>query len=126
MYRRREVDAVLSKTIKALRDANHLNQAEFAKRLFVTQGAVSQWENGRTAPTIDQLRAIADTFGTSVDQLLGIEKTAQQELDGQVDDLIKMCAQLTPENLGKAKSYLQYLLEREQPDKPELPADHQA
>lgn len=116
---------MLAHNLKALREALRLNQSEFAKRIFVTQGAVSQWENGRTAPTVDQLRLIADTFSVSADALLDIKKAAQIELDGQVDEVRRLCSQLSPESLEKARSYLQYLLEREQPADPELPGDHQ-
>ena len=117
-----------------MRIAAGYNQQEVAYALGVKPPSVCNWESGKTKPSTSNLIKLAALYNVSVDSLVGDadalsppqQKTAQQELDGQVDDLIKMCAQLTPENLGKAKSYLQYLLEREQPDKPEPPADHQA
>ena len=53
---------MLSEKIKTLRLSQGLNQADFAKRLFVTPGAVSQWETGRSIPDTERLMAIAKEF----------------------------------------------------------------
>lgn len=58
---------MLSDKIKQLRISQGLNQTEFAKRLFVTPGAVSQWEKGRTAPDTARLIAIAKEFSIPLD-----------------------------------------------------------
>lgn len=58
---------MLSEKIKQLRISQGLNQTEFAKRLFVTPGAVSQWEKGRTAPDTARLIAIAKEFSIPLD-----------------------------------------------------------
>lgn len=61
---------MLAETIKDIRRRNYLNQTQFAKRIGVTQGTVSQWENGLTRPNSDQLRSISKEFNISVDDLL--------------------------------------------------------
>ena len=61
---------MLSETIKEIRRRNFLNQTQFAQRIGVTQGTVSQWENGLTRPNSEQLRSISETFNISVDDLL--------------------------------------------------------
>lgn len=61
---------MLADTIKDIRRRNFLNQTQFANRIGVTQGTVSQWENGLTRPNADQLRSISNAFGISVDDLL--------------------------------------------------------
>lgn len=61
---------MISDTIKQIRKSHYLNQTEFANRIGVTQGAVSQWENGLTRPNLDQLRAISAAFGVSVDNIV--------------------------------------------------------
>ena len=53
--------------IKMLRISQGLNQNEFAQRLFVTPGAVSQWETGRSVPDTERLMAIARIFSVPLD-----------------------------------------------------------
>ena len=65
---------MLADTIKEIRKRNFLNQTAFANRIGVTQGTVSQWENGLTRPNSDQLRSISKTFNISIDDLLSGEK----------------------------------------------------
>lgn len=58
---------MLGEKIKMLRISQGLNQTAFANRLFVTPGAVSQWENGRTVPDTERLMAIAKEFQIPLD-----------------------------------------------------------
>lgn len=58
---------MLADKIKMLRKSQGLNQTEFAKRLFVTQGAVYQWETGRTTPDTARLLAMAKEFSVPLD-----------------------------------------------------------
>lgn len=60
---------MLGKTIAKLRKAKGLTQAKFADMIHVTQGAVSQWETGRTSPDVQQMFILADFFGVTVDAL---------------------------------------------------------
>ena len=52
--------------VKAWRTHKGLTASGLAKRLGVVQGAVSNWECGRTEPTQSRLRAICDVLGISV------------------------------------------------------------
>ena len=65
--------------IKKLRKKNYLTQAEFAKKVGVTQGTVSQWEHGIISPNSNQLRAISDAFGVSIDSIVGKRKHEEDE-----------------------------------------------
>lgn len=56
--------------IREAREAAGISQGELAKRIGVTPGAVSQWEQGTTNPSIHRLKAIAQTLGVTVDELL--------------------------------------------------------
>jgi transcriptional regulator with XRE-family HTH domain len=60
---------MLSSNIAKLRKRNGLTQIEFAKKLHVTQSAVSHWESGRSMPDTTQLFNIAQFFGMTVDEL---------------------------------------------------------
>ena len=60
----------LNKKIQELRKRKGLTQEELAEVLFVSRTAVSKWETGRGYPNIDTLKAIADFFGVTIDELL--------------------------------------------------------
>jgi len=56
--------------IKALREKQHLTQAELAQRLCVSDKTVSKWETAKGYPDISLLDPIAKAFGVSVSELL--------------------------------------------------------
>lgn len=60
--------------IREARKALGIKQGEFARMLGVTNGAVSQWEKGRTLPSTDKLKQIAEALNTTVDELLTDER----------------------------------------------------
>lgn len=45
--------------IKNLREERGYSQGELARRVGVTQPTVSDWENNKTEPTVDNLRILA-------------------------------------------------------------------
>jgi transcriptional regulator with XRE-family HTH domain len=53
---------------------NSVSQAEFARRLNVSQPTVSDWINGKISPSTENLRAIAVCTGLSLDALLDLPK----------------------------------------------------
>ena len=57
--------------LRELRVQSGLTQDEMAERLFVTRQAVSRWETGETVPGTETLKRISQTFGVSIDALLG-------------------------------------------------------
>ena len=79
---------MLSSNITKLRKQHGLTQIEFAKKLHVTQSAVSHWESGRSMPDTTQLVNIAELFGMTVDALTGkeiIEKQSLKTVSANVD-----------------------------------------
>lgn len=56
--------------IRELREKKGLTQAALADLLFVSDKAVSKWENGKGYPDIALLPSIAAVFGVSVAELL--------------------------------------------------------
>ena len=60
----------LGKNILKLRKKQGLTQAELARRLNISDKAVSKWENGGGYPEITLLPALSKIFGVSVDYLL--------------------------------------------------------
>lgn len=71
---------MISDVIKDIRRRNYMNQTAFANKLGVTQGTVSQWENGLTRPNLDQLRSISSIFGVSIDSLLNTQAPTYTEI----------------------------------------------
>lgn len=59
-----------SEKLQLLRRQEGLTQEELAGILFVSRAAVSKWESGRGYPSIDSLKAIAQHFSLSIDELL--------------------------------------------------------
>lgn len=64
--------------LKRLRKERDLTQENLADYLGVTFQAISKWERGEGYPDITTLPDIAAFFGTSVDDLLGINKIEQE------------------------------------------------
>jgi len=63
--------------IRALREAKGMTVRELANKLYVTAPAVVQWESGRNRPTLDNLLAMADLFGCSIDTICGRDAPGQ-------------------------------------------------
>ena len=77
----------LGERIKKLRIDKGLTQLELANSLFVTDRAVSKWEQGRGNPDLNTLPDIAKVFNVSIDYLLtGEEHTPS--LDDKQNELI--------------------------------------
>lgn len=56
--------------IKALREQRNLSQAEVARRLDISQQAISKWESGEADPRSDKLLSLASILGCRVEDLL--------------------------------------------------------
>lgn len=62
--------------IRLLRRRAGLTQAELAKKLHMKQYSISDYELGRTEPTLHALILLSDYFHVSIDFLLGHKKKA--------------------------------------------------
>ena len=67
-----EVSAMrqIGKNIKKYRAQMGMTQDQLAEKLHVTRQAVSNWENGKTQPSIETLTAMGELFGVSVEMLI--------------------------------------------------------
>lgn len=77
--------------LQELRKQKGLTQEELAQALFVSRTAVSKWESGRGYPNLESLKAIADFFGVTVDELLSGEEllTVAEKNSRQKEDHIR-------------------------------------
>lgn len=63
--------AQFGELLAELRQDRRLTQKELAQIIFVTDGTISNYENGVHLPDVDKLISLADFFGVTVDYLLG-------------------------------------------------------
>lgn len=59
----------LSKRLIGLRKEKNLSQEELAAVLNVSRQAVSRWETGLAAPSLDKLQFLAEFYGITIDEL---------------------------------------------------------
>lgn len=59
----------LREKLIVLRDKAGITQMELAHQLGVSRQAVTRWESGDTAPSMDKLKALAKLYGVSLDCL---------------------------------------------------------
>ena len=73
-------EETLGRRIAANRKRLGLTQDALAEQLGVTAQAVSKWENDQSCPDISMLPKLAQIFAVTTDELLGVEKKAEEEL----------------------------------------------
>ena len=80
--------------LKQLRTDKKLTQDELAEILYVSRTAVSKWESGRGFPNIESLKAIAEYFLVTVDDLLSgdelitLARQEQREKENYIKNMI--------------------------------------
>lgn len=62
--------------IKLARMIAGYSQSELAEMLGVTCGSVSQWETGKTHPSVRKLKKLSKILGVSVEDILSLEEKA--------------------------------------------------
>lgn len=70
---------MFSDILKELRKSRNLSQKQFAQKIYISPSAVSQYENGHTLPSRENLERIAKFFDVSTDYLLGTSSIADLE-----------------------------------------------
>lgn len=94
--------------IKSFRREKGYSQEQVARKLHITQGAVSQWEKGITTPSAQQIALLADLLDTTADDLLGREQPPQQQtLDNA---LISLLMALNPSQIQRVKDFVAGML----------------
>ncbi len=69
----------LGESINYYRKRAKLSQEELAARVGVSRQSVSKWELDEATPEVGKLKALAEAFGVSVDQLLSGEVPPEPE-----------------------------------------------
>lgn len=60
----------LTEKLAALRKKNCLTQSALAEKMDLSRQAVSRWESGETAPSMDNLRRLSSLYDVPLDCLL--------------------------------------------------------
>ena len=79
----------LGQRIAYYRKKKDLTQEQLAEKCSVTAQAVSKWENDLTAPDITLIPALAELFGITCDELLGVQRAEVAVVDPELVDINK-------------------------------------
>ncbi|WP_206911395.1 hypothetical protein IGL98_003363 [Enterococcus sp. DIV0840] len=79
--------------LKAIRKSKRLTQLDLSKRLNVSKGTVSAYEQGLSYPSIETLVKICEILDTSSDYLLGISDDLPFKLGGLTDEQMESVLQ---------------------------------
>lgn len=84
------MDAVsIGSLIAELRKRNGMTQSALAKRLNVSDKAISKWENGLGFPEVTQFPVLAEVFGVTVDYLMTGERKGITVAGNILTDIVK-------------------------------------
>lgn len=72
--------------IAECRKSKNMTQAELAKKLNITDRAISKWETGKGMPDSSIMLALCDALGISVNELLSGEKIAPCDYMGKAEE----------------------------------------
>lgn len=106
----------IGKTIAALRKEKGWTQGELAKRLTVSDKAVSKWEISEGLPSLEFIPVLADIFGVTTDYLLTGVKQEPQKTYSDLELCVKSgnirrALKLYGERDENGKSVLDYAIE---------------
>lgn len=90
-----ELKALIGSNIARLRKSCRMTQAELAERLNYSDKAISKWERAESMPDVLTLMALAEQFGTTVNDLLtapGTQAPVQQTVPVPEQPAIKLPA----------------------------------
>lgn len=99
--------------LRDLRIESDSTQGQIAELLGITQQAYAHYENERRLPNVQNLCALADYYGVSVDYILGRtdeKNPAPSDGDGQVDKINSIVDSLSPESVQRVLEYAELLL----------------
>lgn len=81
------MDLFIGENIKRMRRERNLTQEEMASHLGISFQSISKWERGDGYPDITMLPALANYFGISVDELLGMSEIAKKAQYNEINQM---------------------------------------
>lgn len=92
---------------KARMEELDMTQVQLAERMSVSKGAISHWFNGRSEPTVERIRELADVLDASVAEWF--EDDPYFIRDPALREIVDKARRFTPEELDEAARFLDYL-----------------
>mgnify|MGYP003192401254 CR=1 FL=1 len=97
--------------LKELLEEKSVTPYRVAKEIGVSQTTIKNWVTGYTAPKERHIKALADYFGITTDELLGKEKQPTEgELHPANKKLMELSRTLSPEEAEKVYKAISLLL----------------
>lgn len=75
---------ITAQTIKKLREAKNLTQAELAEKIGVSSKAVSKWETSKGLPDISLIEPLSQALGVSVMELMSGDTVINKNLSSNI------------------------------------------
>lgn len=104
--------------VKEARKRKGLTQKQLATYLNLSANAICEWEKGRSEPSFETLKKIADYFDVSVDYLLGREDDfgvvkRESPADKDSEEFLSLYRELTPSAQEAIKETIRQLVARQ-------------
>lgn len=96
---------IFAEKLRQLRERSGMSQEKLAEQLGVSRQVITKWENGTGTPKIDNLKALADCFHVTLDELLGRTEASDQDLASQYRktlDKLRISSQSTVDLIDQA------------------------
>ena len=93
--------------LKEIREEKQLTQKQLANQLGVKQNSISQWETGRSYPSVEILIKLSDLFGCTIDELVKGEKRDEHTIHN-CHCRIQKIEEILCEIRAKKKYFLDY------------------
>ena len=81
------MNLLLGENIKRMRLCRNLTQEEVASHIGVSSQSVSKWERGEGYPDIEMLPSVANYFGVSIDELLGMSEAEKEKRYNEINSI---------------------------------------
>ena len=75
----------LADRLVELRKEHKLSQEALAEKLGLSRQSISKWERAEASPDTDNLIALAEVYGITLDQLLGNEETTDTTTEASTE-----------------------------------------
>lgn len=102
----------IGENIRRIRIEKNMTQKELGDKLGgISQQQIGRWETGKANPKIETLKHIADTLQVELWEIVELD---QMDLETRIQQIKKMVAQLTPEDLKEYERLVTEALNRNQ------------
>jgi transcriptional regulator with XRE-family HTH domain len=98
---------LFAEKLREIRKEKCLSQNDLATRIGVHQSMITQYENGRSVPSLETLVVIAKTLDVSIDYLVGVSKD-KANFNPEEGDLVRISSLVRPKVKGVPVSDTQW------------------